>query len=140
MARTGLKNKQNMKYSLYLEKIPVYATDDDGNILYDNDGDLVETGDYVNGYAEPIDFMANMVFSSGEAEATAYGVTVSDYDSKIVCAKGYIPITETSLIFTDSEPDYNSNGTVKDKSADFRVVKVQPSLNYMVYLLKRIEK
>lgn len=139
MARTGLKNKQNMKYSLYLEKIPVYATDDDGNILYD-DGEPIETGDSVNGYAEPINFKANIVFSSGEAEATAYGVTISDYDSKIVCAKGYIPITETSLIFTDSEPEYNSNGTVKEKSADFRVVKVQPSLNYVVYLLKRIEK
>lgn len=139
MARTGLKNKQNMKYSLYLEKIPVYATDDVGNILYDSGGNPIETGETTNGYDAPVDFMANISFASGEAEAVAYGVTVSDYDSKIVCPKGYIPVTETSLIFTESEPEYDADGNLIEKSADYRVVKVQPSLNYDQYLLKRID-
>lgn len=140
MARTGLKNKQTMKYSLFQEQIPVYATDAQGNIMYDRKGQPIKTGDYMNGYSKPVEFTANISFASGEAEATAYGVSINDYDSKIVCGKSYLPIDETSLIFKDSEPQYNADGTVKEKSADFRVVRKTTSINYATYLLKRIDK
>jgi len=70
----------------------------------------------------------------------SYGVSTSDYDSKMLSLKDEFPISETSLIFTDSEPEYDTNGNLKEKSADFRVFRVAPSLNYAVYLLKRIEK
>lgn len=140
MARMGLKNKQKLKYSLYLDKVPVYARDDDGNIIYDDDGEPLDTGETLNGYSAPVEFMANIAFAGGEAEMTTYGVSVDGYDSKMVTPKGYIPITETSLVFKDSEPQYTADGMVKEKSADFRVIKVAPSLNHTTYLLKRIEK
>lgn len=137
--RTALKNKRSMKYALYSEKMPTYALDDDGNILTDTDGTPITTG-YKAGYFEPIDFKANISFAGGEAEAVSYGVSVGDYDSKLLTLKNEFPISETSLIFTDSEPEYDASGNLKDKSADFRVFRVAPSLNYTIYLLKRVEK
>lgn len=135
--RTTRKNKQRMKYSLLGEKIPTYETDDEGNIIYD-DGEPIISG-YVSGYQEPVDFLGNIAFAGGEAEAVAFGVSVSDYDSKLLMNADELPITETSIIFKDSEPVYKG-GVIDDKSADYRVIKVIPSLNTTVYLLKRIVK
>lgn len=138
--RNARKNKQSMKYALYSEKEPVYLVDDNGDYITDSDGNYVETGDHQSGYSDPVEFLGNIAFASGEAEAESYGISLSDYDSKLVMLKDEIPIDETSIIFKESEPEYRSDGTLDDRSADFRVTKVQPSLNLTVYLLKRIEK
>ena len=137
--RTALKNKRKLKYALYSDKIPTYALDDDGEVLVDTNGTPIVTG-YKPGYSEPVEIEASVSFAGGEAEAVSYGVSTSDYDSKMLALKDEFPISETSLIFTDSEPEYDTNGNLKEKSADFRVFRVAPSLNYAVYLLKRIEK
>ena len=138
--RTARKNRQKLKYALYLGKKIREETDDNGEIIYDDDGEPLLSGSPIATYGRAVDFKANIAFSSGEAEAEAYGVGIGDYDSKIILPKDALPITETSLIFKDSEPQYDSFGRLIEKSADFRVRKVQPSLNYTVYLLKRIEK
>ena len=52
---------------------------------------------------------------------------------------GEIPVTETSLIFYKSEPQYD-NGVLVEKSADFRIIRVLPYLDFTAYLLKTIEK
>ena len=137
--RTALKNKRSMKYALYQEKIKTYALDDEGNILTDQNGNPISTG-YKAGYDAPVDFEASISFAGGEAEAVSFGVSVGDYDSKLLALKGELPISETSLIFTESEPEYDNSGNLKEKSADFRVYRVAPSLNYSVFLLKRIDK
>lgn len=129
------KNETTLYYALY-ENVTedVYETDTDGNIIYDDDGDPIVIGSVTKTYGDLVDFSGNIAFSGGEAEAKAYGVSVTDYDSKLTMPKGAIPITETSLIF-ESEQE-----TVSEQTADFRVIKVQPSLNQDVYLLKRITK
>ena len=46
------------------ERVPIYETDDDGNIIYyeDADGNKIplETGDYTTGYSKPVPFFANI--------------------------------------------------------------------------------
>lgn len=138
--RTALKNKQLLKYALFEGKTPNYVYDDDGNIKYDIAGNPMRTGDKKNTYSAPVDFWGNIAFAGGESEAASFGVAIGDYDSKLLMNFGEIPISETSLIFKESSPEYDSYGNLKEKSADFRVVKVQPSLHYIAYLLKRIEK
>ena len=140
--RTLKRNKQTMRYVLYSEKTPVYATDDDGNILYDTIDGVevpVETGDYQDGYSDPVAFKANIVFAGGQAEAEAYGMDVGAYTHKMVTMRKDLPITETSLIFRESEPEYK-DGVLVDTSADFRVIRCADSLNEDVYLLKQITK
>lgn len=141
--RTCRKNKQKLKYALYLGKSePSYIIDRNGEIMLDDDGNPMEDSGSANKpvYDKPVEFYGNISFASGEAEAVAYGVSVGDYDSKLLMLKNEIPIDETSLIFKESEPLFDKDGRLIRDSADFSVVKVQPSLNIVVYLLKRIVK
>lgn len=142
--RTVRKNKQRLKYALYKGKAePTVVTDRDGNPMFDDDGNYVyedvSTNELV--YDEPVEFYGNIAFSkvSGEAESVAFGISLADYDSTLVMNRGEIPIDETSLIFAESEPEYEDGKLIRE-SADFTVVKVQPSLNMVTYLLKRIVK
>lgn len=137
------RNKQNLKYALYAEKSTVYLTDDDGNIVYqDVDGDLipVETGNRPPHFDKPVDFKGYIQFSGGESEARAFGVSVDSYSHILVMKRDELPIDETSLIFQDSEPQYDSDGYLVEKSADYRVYRVAPSLNFVTYLLRSIDK
>lgn len=143
--RTVRRNKQRLMYALYKGKaIAQLVRDRDGNPMLDENGDYIyddsSTSDIL--YDDPVAFFGNIAFSkgSGEAESVAYGISLADYDSTLIMNVGEIPIDETSLIFKDSIPEYDANGNLKRDSADFSVVKVQPSLNTVMYLLKRIVK
>jgi len=137
--RTLRKAKVKLQYALYNSGTPEYATDDNGNLIYDDDGNPIVIGVSKNDYATPVEFYADIAFAGGEAEAMAFGISLDGYDSKLITLANEFPITETSLIFKDSTPEY-SGGKLVEKSADFRVVKVAPSENFTAYLLKRIEK
>lgn len=139
------KNKQNLKYALQVGEVPVYERDEDGNIIYiEVDGQKVpvETGETEPGYSNPIDFRGNIAMSGGEAEAKSFGVDISEYDAVLLMEKDRIPIDETSLIWHMSEVKYadEQNTIVDKKSADYTVKRVQPSLNFTRYLLKRVVK
>ena len=134
------RNKQKMKYALYVDKSTVYQTDENGDIVYEDvDGEQVpiETGSMPPHYDDPVDFKGNIQFSSGEAQARSFGVSTVDYEYVLFMRKGEIPITETSIIFYQKEPEY-IDGVLNEKSADFRVVRVCPYLDFMAYLLKTI--
>ncbi len=139
------KNKQNLKYALQVGEVPIYERDESGNIVYiEVDGQKVpvETGETEVGYSNPIDFKGNIAMSGGEAEAKSFGVDISEYDAILLMEKDRIPINETSLIWHTSEVQYTDeqNTVVDRKSADYSIKRVQPSLNFTRYLLKRIVK
>ena len=139
------KNKQNLKYALQVGEVPIYERDENGNIIYiEVDGQKVpvETGETEVGYAKPVDFRGNIAMSGGEAEAKSFGVDISEYDAILLMEKDRIPIDETSLLWHTSEVKYvdEQNTVVDKKSADYTVKRVQPSLNFTRYLLKRVVK
>lgn len=139
------KNKQDLKYALQVGEVPVYERDEEGNIIYiEVDGQKVpvETGETEVGYAKPVDFRGNIAMSGGEAEAKSFGVDISEYDAILLMKKDRIPIDETSLIWHMSEVKYadKQNTIVDKKSADYSIKRVQPSINFTRYLLKRIVK
>lgn len=121
---------------------PQKVLDRDGKPMFDADGNYLydSTSSKKMLYDEPVEFLGNVAFSSGEADAQAYGVSISDYDSKLIMLADEIPIDETSLVFKESTPEYDSEGDLIRESADFTVIKVQKDLNMSVYLLKRIVK
>lgn len=140
--RSLKKNQQPLHYVTYSEEIKVYKRDEDGNIEYvEIDGEQcpIELGT-VAGYNEPVLFYANIAMSGGEAEAREYGMNISDYEAVIVTTQMDLPLTETSIIWWDSEPQYNSDGTVNGDLADYRVISVRRSKNSMKYLLKKLPK
>lgn len=143
---TLASNKQSMKYSLQGERVPIYETDENGNIIYyeDSDGNKIpmETGEYTTGYSQPVSFLGNIAMSGGEVDSVEFGIDVSGYDATLVVDKGTIPIDETSLIWHTSEVKYkDEEKTIVDgNTADYKVIAVKPSLNTIKYILGRITK
>lgn len=144
--RTLKKNKQKMFYALQNGQVPIYETDEEGNVIYykDNDGNSypLETGEYKVGYEKAVEFSSNLAMSGGEAEAQEYGLSIGDYDATCVCEKNAYPIVEGSLVWQKSKVGYknSTNTVIEPNSADYRVVKVSESLNVVKYVLKAIVK
>lgn len=140
--RSLKKNTQKLFYSLYSDQITIYERDSAGNIIYDEiDGErFPRIISEQAGYNNPVSFYANIAMSGGEAEAKEYGVNASDYEAVIVTSQMDLPITETSIIWWNTIPKYDSSGMIDGDSADFKVISVRPSLNSMKYLLKKITK
>lgn len=143
--RTLRRNKQKLYYSLYKDSEPHYVLDEDGNriISYvDEDGNIYYLEDGVEdpSYTTPVMFYGNIAMSGGESEAVEYGLDLSQYSAVLIVAKGTIPIDETSLIWHETEPIINEDGTADEHSADYKVVKISPSLNFDKYVLQKVVK
>lgn len=143
--RTLSKNQQKMYYSLFIGQVPIYELDENGNpkVAYtDDEGNVyyVETGETELKYSEPVSFFGNITMSGGDSESVEYGLNLADYSAVLVVDKNTLPISETSLIWHTSTPTYNSNGNVDRFSADYNVVKINPSLNVDKYILQKIVK
>lgn len=169
--RTLRKNQSQLKYSIQVATVPAFETDENGNIKFwsyvDDDGNeffyedmdgnkipiFTDSGTETL-YSEPIPFMASISMSGGEAESVEYGISVVDYAAIVITEKSLVPLTEGSLIWFQSEPQYISEDpihiTVNDKeisgkfarktSADFLVKKVATSQNFDKYILGAVNK
>ena len=138
-------NKQKMYYANQDKIVPIYETDEDGNIIYyeDSDGNEypLETGMTKVVYGEPVEFKGNIALSSsGEAQSVEYGLDMSSYSAVLVLDRELIPLKESSLIWYENEPRNDKDGNVDEESADYRVVKVSPSINVDKYLLEKVVK
>jgi hypothetical protein len=78
--------------------------------------------------------------SSGEVEIQEFGLSQADYSAILVIDKDYIPLTETSLIWFENEPKKDIDGNTDEFSADYRIVKISPSLNVAKYALQKVVK
>ena len=139
------RNMQKLKYALQdgtwlvpefdLDGLPIIDyVDDEGNTYPEPHEEIKWT--------EPTEFLANIAQSGGEAEAMAYGLSVSDFDASIIVAKGTVDLPIGSLIWHTSEVLYEDeeNTYVDEKSADYKVLRVLESLNMTKYLLKSVAK
>lgn len=138
------QNKQKLYYALLDNVVPIYETDDDGNIIYyeDEDGNKIplETGDAKITYSKPIEFYGNIAMSGGEVEVQEFGLNLADYEAILILGKNTLPITETSLIWQNTEPRFNNDETVDENSADYKIVKINSSKNYDKYVLSKVVK
>lgn len=134
--RTLRKNAQKMYYANQIGQVPIYEeyTDEDGNTY------PLDTGETKIGYSEPMEFKGNIAMSGGEAEAVEFGLNLADYEAVLIVAKNTLPITETSLIWHTTEPIKEIGGNADEYSADYRIVKISPSLNFDKYVLKKVVK
>lgn len=139
-------NQQRMYYALQNGQVPIYETDENGDILYYEDGEgnryPIETGETENVYTEAVEFFGNIAMSGGEAKSEEYGIDVSQYDAILIVPKGQLPIDETSLIWFESEVGYkDTDKTIVDgNSADYKVLSVKPSQNIGKYVLGKLVK
>lgn len=150
--RTLAKNKQKMKYALQIAEIPIYVTDENGNIEYDSYTDsegnkipyLDESGNKIpldSGekeivYSTPKDFKANISMSGGEAEAKEYGLSTADYEAVLNYSRGAFPLVEGALIWFESKVEYKYGGQEIEVETDNGKVKtkvpIPESADFMV--------
>lgn len=140
--RSLRKNTQPLHYATYSEEIKVYKRDENGNIEYvEIDGEQcpIELGT-VAGYNGPVLFYANISAGKGDAQADAFGSNV-DYTRTISTTDMTCPIDELSLIWIESEPQFNADGMVNPNSADYEVAAYPAkSLNDIVIAIKKLPK
>jgi hypothetical protein len=135
--RTLNKNTQKMYYANQDRVVPIYEyyEDEDGNMI------PLDTGETKLVYGEPIEFKGNISLSNGgEVEVQEFGLSQADYSAILVTSKNTLPITETSLIWYENEPKKDIDGNTDEFSADYRIVKISPSLNVDKYVLQKVVK
>ena len=141
------KNQQKLHYALLKGEVEEYKLDKDGNLIivgYDSKNNPIYkmTGKTLLTYYKPVEFYSSISFGGSEVDLLPFGISNADYDATLVLDKGTIPVEETSLIWYESEVLFkDKQKTIVDStSADFTIVKIVPSLNQKVYVLKRIVK
>lgn len=135
--RTLNKNTQKMYYANQDRVVPIYEyyEDEDGNMI------PLDTGETKLVYGEPIEFKGNISLSNGgEVEVQEFGLDIGSYSAVLVTSKNTLPITEMSLIWYENEPKKDIDGNTDEFSADYRIVKISPSLNVDKYVLQKVVK
>lgn len=141
---TLASNKQSMKYSLQGKRVPIYETDENGNIVYytDSDGNKIpiETGEYETGYSQPIPFIANINNKLNEVVWQDYGIDNSTNYAQIVASKDELPLKAGSVIWKKSEVGYKDDDkTIVDETTADYIVKgvADEGMSEDLFLLKR---
>lgn len=124
-------NKQTIWYALYLGKVAV--KDEDG---YD-------TGEVKIGYANPVKARLRVSPNKGESSVQQFGLSL-DYDRTMVTTDK-LPIDEHSILWVDSTPELETDGTLKLKPDgtpvtphEYVVKKVAPDINVTQYAIMKV--
>lgn len=132
-----------MFYSLYSANLEQYVHDKDGNIVYiEVDGELTpkKTGTKKAQYDTPIEFHASISSKLNEMHMKSWGVDQSSIYSEIVCKKGYLPLSIGSIIWRESEIEFEDKEKTipKQTSSDYTVVGLMTEgLHEDYFLLQR---
>ena len=114
-----------MFYSVLHDGHPIYETDSEGNIIYDVMPDGTSEPRYVGespeGYDEPVEFFNSITGTLTQEEIQAYGIEARGM-AKMTYHKGAWPFAIGTLIWKDSEVKHNDDGSVDEKSADYRII------------------
>ncbi len=133
-------NRQKMYYARQIGKVPIYQTDEHGDIEYiivDGQSVPIETGESTMGYDNPVPFYSSISNKLSESLIKEFGVDNSTNFVQIVDDRGTLPLSVGDLIWKRSEVKYK-NGTVDGTSCDYIVKGVaDEGLTVDLFLLQR---
>ena len=118
------RNKTKFYYALYIDTKEI--KDEYGNL----------TGEYEVSYEKPIQTKGNVSAASGGTQEYMFGKGVS-YDKVIVLDNPNTPINEYSILWVDTPPYLNEDGTT-DTPNDYIVKKVARSLNSVAIAISKV--
>lgn len=119
-----VRNKQKFYYALYIDKNELKDE-------YDN-----VTGEYEVVYGNPVETKGNVSGAMGEMQSRQFGGSES-YDKVIVLDNPETPIDEYSILWVDTLPHLNEDGTT-DTPHDYIVKKVARSLNSVSIAISKV--
>ena len=127
------RNRSRFFYSVYLGKVPV--KDEYGNV----------TGEYEIQLSNPIEGFANISAAKGETQTRQFGENES-YDKVIVLDDVNTAIDEYSVLWIDSVPQLNEDGSLALNSSDeaitpydYVVTRKAVSLNSVSIAVRKVE-
>lgn len=119
-----VRNKSKFYYASYIGETEII--DEYGNA----------TGEYKILYSDPIECKANISAAQGEVQSRQFGESES-YDKVIVLDDINAQIDEHSILWVDTLPLLNENGTTTPH--DYVVKKVAKSLNGMSIAIRKVD-
>lgn len=122
--RTLERNKTRIYYANYRDKTPI--RDEYGNL----------TGEYEISYGNPVAVKANVSAARGESTTRQFGDDVS-YDRVIVLDDPKSPINESSILWIDTSPEIQEDGSTKDPH-DYIVKQIATSLNSVSIAVSKV--
>ena len=122
--RTMLRNKSKFYYASYIDQTEII--DEYGNA----------TGEHKVIYSNPIACLGNVSAAQGEMQTRQFGESES-YDKVIVLDDGNAPIDEHSVLWVDTLPLLNEDGTT-DTPYDYIVKKCARSLNGFSIAIRKV--
>ena len=123
--RCMTRNKRKFYYASYIGETEI--TDEYGNL----------TGEYNLAYENPIKMFGNVSAAQGEIQSRQFGESES-YDKVIVLDDINTPIDEYSILWVDTLPHLNENGTTNTPH-DYVVKKVARSLNGVAIAISKVD-
>lgn len=142
--RSLRKNKQRMYYSLYKAAEEVYEEEGTSvrTIIDEETGEEipVEVGTQKAVYLPPVEFFANITSNLNEMHIKAYGVDQSSIYSRIIAEKGQLPLKVGTMIWRESDIEWDDKlrRIPKQASADYVVVGLMTEYQHAdFYLLQR---
>lgn len=123
--RCMVRNKSKFYYASYIGETEII--DEYGNA----------TGEFEVRYSTPIEGDANISAAQGETENRQFGESES-YDKVIVLDDINTPIDEYSILWVDTLPLLNEDGTTNTPH-DYTVRKVAKSLNGVSIAIKKVK-
>ena len=123
--RCMVRNKSKFYYASYIGETEII--DEYGNA----------TGEYKVSYSKPTRCFSNISAAQGEMQSRQFGVSES-YDKVIVLDDIHAPIDEHSILWVDTLPELNEDGTT-DTPYDYIVKRVARSLNGMSIAIQKVD-
>ena len=123
--RCMTRNKTEFYYASYIGETDI--TDDYGNL----------TGEIDIAYEKPTKIFGNISAAQGEVQSREFGESES-YDKVIVLDDRNAPIDEYSILWIDTLPHLNENGST-DTPHDYIVKKVARSLNGVSIAISKVD-
>ena len=120
-----VRNKRKFYYASYI----------DTNERIDEYGNF--TGEYDVIYGNPIEVKGNISSANGETQVRQFGESES-YDKVIVLDNPKTPINEYSILWVDTLPHLNEDGTT-DTPHDYIVKRVAGSLNSVSIAISKVK-
>ena len=111
-----------------------YAKYENTNEIIDEYGNA--TGQYEITYSNPIKVSGNISAAQGEMQSRQFGESES-YDKVIVLDDRNIPMDEYSILWVDTLPELNEDGTT-ETAHDYVVKQIARSLNSVSIAISKV--
>lgn len=122
--RCMVRNKSKFYYAQYIDETE--TIDEYGNA----------TGEYEVSYGNPIKTLGNVSAAQGEMQSRQFGESES-YDKVIVLDDRNVPIDEHSILWVDTLPHLNEDGTT-DTPHDYIVKRIARSMNGVSIAISKV--